>query len=133
MTDPTTGHVLTPFLCVTDCRAAIAWYAEALGAVLTDEPIEMEDGSVGHCELAVGDAAWMMSGEFPEVGVAAPATDRGAAVTLHLTVPDVDAAVDRVTAAGTPLTRGPEDTSHAGRIATFVDPFGHRWFLSTTG
>ncbi len=27
------------------------------------------------------------------------------------------------------MVRGPEDTPH-GRIAVFLDPFGHRWFLN---
>ena len=72
----------------------------------------------------------MMSDEFESAGVAAPAPDRGAAVTLHLTVADCDAAAARVTAAGVAMTRGPEDSPPAGRVAVFTDPFGHRWFLN---
>ena len=90
----------------------------------------MDDGHVGHCELGVGDARWMMSDEYPEYGVQMPAPDRGAAVTLHLRVPDCDAAVARVNAAGVEMTRGPEDSPPAGRVAVFTDPFGHRWFLN---
>jgi hypothetical protein len=52
---------LTPYLCVADARAAIEWYAAALGAEVTYEPIVMDDGRVGHCELAIGEARWMMS------------------------------------------------------------------------
>lgn len=120
---------LTPYLCVTDSRAAIEWYAAALGAEVTYEPIVMDDGRVGHCELTVDGARWMMSDEFASAGVAAPAPDRGASVTMHLTVADVDAATARVVEAGTPMVRGPEDSPPAGRVAVFVDPFGHRWFL----
>ena len=47
---------LTPYLCVADARAAIAWYVAALGAEVTCEPIIMDDGGVGHCELAIGEA-----------------------------------------------------------------------------
>lgn len=25
------------------------------------------------------------------------------------------------------MVRGPEDSPPAGRVAVFVDPFGHRW------
>lgn len=121
---------LTPYLCVPDSRAAIEWYAAALGAEVTHDPIVMDDGSVGHCELAVDGARWMMSDEFASAGVAAPSPDRGASVTLHLTVVDVDAAAARVVDAGTPMVRGPEDSPPAGRVAVFVDPFGHRWFLN---
>ncbi len=121
---------LTPYLCVRDARAAIAWYADALGAEVTYPPIVMDDGRVGHVELAVDGAGWMMSEEFESSGVAAPDPARGAAVTLHLTVGDVDAVCERVRAAGTRLDRGPEDSPPAGRVAVFRDPFGHRWFLN---
>jgi PhnB protein len=98
---------LTPYLCVRDSRAAIEWYAAALGAEVTFEPIVMDDGRVGHCELAVDGARWMMSDEFASAGVAPPDPARGACVTMHLTVADCDAAADRVRQHGVRLDRGP--------------------------
>jgi PhnB protein len=124
---------VTPYLCVADARAAIGWYAEALGAEVTYPPIEMPDGRIGHVELAVGGAGWMMSEEFESAGVAPPDPARGNAVTLHLTVGDVDALCAQVVAAGVVLDRGPEDSPPAGRVAVFRDPFGHRWFLNQPG
>jgi PhnB protein len=121
---------LTPYLCVVDARKAIEWYTEVLGAEVVYDPIEMPDGRIGHVELAVAGARWMMADEFPEAGVAAPDPARGAAVTLHLAVDDVDRLAARVVAAGTPMDRGPEDADDAGRVAVFHDPFGHRWFMS---
>lgn len=121
---------LTPYLCVADARAAIEWYVAALGAEVTYAPIVMDDGRVGHCELAIGEARWMMSDQFESAGVAAPDPDRGSAVSLHLTVTDVDAAASRVATTGTSMARGPEDSAPAGRVAVFLDPFGHRWFLN---
>lgn len=121
---------LTPYLCVPDARAAIAWYVDFLGAEVTFEPVVMPDGKVGHVELAVDGAGWMMSEEFESAGVAPPDPGRGSAVSLHLTVPDIDALCARVTAAGITLDRGPEDSPPAGRVAVFRDPFGHRWFLN---
>ena len=121
---------LTPYLCVSDSRAAIAWYAEALGAEVVLEPIVMDDGRVGHCELAVDGARWMMSDEFDSHGVAAPDPGRGSAVSLHLTVDDCDAVAARAVANGVTLDRGPEDSPPAGRVAVFRDPFGHRWFVN---
>lgn len=121
---------LTPYLCVRDSRQAIAWYAAALGAEVTFEPIVMDDGRVGHCELAVGEARWMMSDEFDSAGVAAPDPGRSSAITLHLVVDDVDAAASRVQEQGVVMDRGPEDSPPAGRVAVFRDPFGHRWFLN---
>jgi len=121
---------LTPYICVADSRAAIAWYVAALGAEVVYEPIVMADGRVGHCELAVDGARWMMSDEFETAGVAPPDPARGAAVSLHLTVADCDAVAARVQEHGVTLDRGPEDSPPAGRVAVFRDPFGHRWFLN---
>lgn len=122
---------LRPYLCVSNARAAIDWYVQVLGAEVTYQPIMMDDGRVGHVELAIGDAHWMMADAFPEVGVEPPLTDRGAAVSLHLTVDDVDAWAERVVAAGVPMDRGPQDEEYAGRIAIFHDPYGHRWYLNS--
>jgi PhnB protein len=121
---------LTPYICVADARAAVEWYVDVLGAEVTYAPIEMPDGRIGHVELAVDGAGWMMSDEFAEANVAAPDPGRGSAVSLHLTVDDVDALAARVQAAGVTMDRGPEDSEHAGRVAVFRDPFGHRWFLT---
>lgn len=120
---------LTPYLAVRDARAAIDWYVEHLGAEVTYEPIVMPDGRIGHTELTLDGARWMMSDEHPELQVEAPDPGRGAAVTLHLTVDDVDGLVERVVAGGATRDRGPEDNP-AGRVAVFRDPFGHRWFLN---
>jgi len=125
---------LTPYLCVAEARAALEWYVAALGAEVVHPPIEMDDGRVGHAELALGEARWMLSAEFPEAGVASPAADRGASVSLHLALADapaVDALAARVEQAGVPMVRGPEDSERAGRVAVFLDPFGHRWMLTS--
>lgn len=122
---------LTPYLCVAGADRALRWYVDVLGAEVVMEPILMPDGRIGHVELAVGGGRWMMSDEFETAGVAAPDPARGAAVSLHLEVPDVDALCERVVAAGVGLDRGPEDSPPAGRVAVFRDPFGHRWFLDT--
>ena len=81
---------LTPYLCVPDARAAIEWYVDVLGAEVVYAPIVMPDGKVGHVELAIDGARWMMADPYPDMGVEPPPADRGSAVSLHVTVPDVD-------------------------------------------
>jgi len=76
---------LTAYIAVDDARAAVDWYVERLGAEVTVEPIVMPDGRIGHVELAIDGARWMMSDAHPELNVEAPQRDRGNAVTLHLT------------------------------------------------
>jgi PhnB protein len=120
---------LTPYLCVADARKAIDWYARAFGAVVTYDPIVMDDGRIGHTELTIDGARFMLSDEFAELGVASPAPDRGAAVTLHLTVGDVQAVTNRAVPDGARLDRGPEPGPD-GQVAVLRDPYGHRWYLN---
>ena len=120
---------LTPYLCVADARQAMNWYAQAFGAVVTYDPIVMDDGRIGHTELKINGARFMLSDEFPEVGVASPAPDRGAAVSLHLTLDDVQAVTAQAVRQGAQLDRGPEPGPD-GQVAVLRDPYGHRWFLN---
>jgi len=120
---------LTPYLTVRDARAATSWYADALGARVVGEPYVMDDDRIGHAELDVGGATLYLADEYPELGLAGPDPGR-VSVTLHLAVPDVDAAVDRAAGCGASVERPPSDTGH-GRTAVVVDPFGHRWLLQT--
>lgn len=89
----------------------------------------MPDGRIGHVELTVDGAGWMMADEHPEIQAEAPVEGHGAAVTLHLTVTEVDPLVARLVDGGAVLDRGPEDTP-VGRVAVVRDPFGHRWMLN---
>src|SRR6202035_3931016 len=52
----TRSAAITPYIAVPDARAALAWYAEALGARVSGEPIVMPDGRIGHAELDLGGA-----------------------------------------------------------------------------
>jgi predicted enzyme related to lactoylglutathione lyase len=119
---------ITPYLAVADARRALVWYAEAFGARVLGEPVEMPDGRVGHAELQFGGARLMLSDAYPEIGVVAPQPGTGAAVTLHIDVPDVDAVTARAVDAGAALERPPADSPY-GRTATLRDPFGHRWLV----
>jgi uncharacterized glyoxalase superfamily protein PhnB len=124
---------LVPHLSVQDGPAALRWYVEVLGARETSESMLMPDGTLGHADLALGDAAFMLAGEFPDHRVEAPDPGRGSAVTLALALDsadEVDAMAQRMQAAGAVLDRGPEDDEMAGRVAVLRDPFGHRWFLN---
>jgi predicted enzyme related to lactoylglutathione lyase len=128
--DTATGPmVITPYLAVRGARSALDWYQQALGASLHGEPIVMADGRIGHAELDIGGAPVFLSDEHPEIGVDAPEPGAGATVTMHLTVPDVDAAVGRAVAVGADLMRAVANYPH-GRNGVIRDPFGHRWMIS---
>jgi len=119
----------TPYLTVHDGAAAISWYVTAFGAVEAFRVVG-DDGLLGHAELSVGTARFMLSDEHPAIGVVSPRTLGGTATAVHLEVADVDATFDRAVAAGATALRAPEDQPHGSRHGTLVDPFGHRWMLS---
>jgi PhnB protein len=121
---------LTPYLAVPDARAAIQWYVDVFGAIVTFDPIEMPDGRIGHVELDLDGARLMMADAHPELKCPAPVPGAGSPVTLHLTVADVDAVTAAAREAGAVVDRGPEDNPPVGRVAVLRDPFGHRWFLN---
>ena len=70
-TEPPRSAAL-PYLAVADARAALAWYADALGAVVVGEPIVMDDGRIGHAELNLGGGVLYLADEYPELGLKAP-------------------------------------------------------------
>jgi predicted enzyme related to lactoylglutathione lyase len=120
-----------PYLAVAtgSGRRALDWYARVLGAEPAGEPIMMDDGRVGHAELALAGGKLYLAEEFPEIGVVAPDAAR-TSVSLSLRVPDVADTVRRAVDAGGTLPR-PMYDGYGSRNATIVDPFGHRWLLHT--
>lgn len=122
--------MLSPYLAVADARAAIAFYTAAFGAVLRGAPYIMDNDRIGHAELTLGESVLMLADEFPETGFIGPLNRGGSSVTLHLTVPDVDAVLARAVAAGGTLEREPTDASY-GRTGVVIDPVGHRWMVQT--
>jgi uncharacterized glyoxalase superfamily protein PhnB len=119
-------HTLTPYLAVSDARAALDFYVEVFGAVRRADPIVMPDGKIGHAELAIGDSVLMLAEEHPEIGHVT-ATAGGASIRVE--VPDVDRAVDRAVELGAELIR-PVTASPYGRGGSFRDPFGQRWIVA---
>lgn len=126
---PTAELVSTPYLTVHDGAAAIDWYVRAFGATEQFRVVG-DDGRLGHADLAVGTARFMLSDEYPAMGVLSPRTLGGTATAIHLEVADVDATYARAVEAGATGQREPEDQPHGARHGTLVDPFGHRWMLS---
>ena len=122
---------VTPYLMVTDARAAVAYYEDVFGARVVSEPIVMDDGRVGHVEIEIGDSVLMMADEFPEMGLLGPLSRGGTSVSLVVYVPDVDATFAKAVELGATPERPPADQFHGSRAGWLVDPFGHRWSIST--
>jgi uncharacterized glyoxalase superfamily protein PhnB len=119
-------HELFAYLCVRDAAKAIEFYRQAFGA---EEKFRLNEpgGRIGHAELVFGGATLMLSDEFPEHGVLAPATDGATGVSIHLHVDNADEVMKRAAAAGATVERAPQDQFYGERSGTLRDPFGHRW------
>ena len=129
-TIPEGFHTATVYLIVKGAAEAIEFYKKAFGATELTR-LRMPDGRIGHAEIKIGDSPIMLADEFPEMGYAAPSTIGGTTVSIHLFVDDVDAMAKRAIAAGAKLLRPVEDKFYGERSGTLVDPFGHRWLITT--
>ena len=121
---------ITPYLIAKNASKAIDFYKQVFDA---KEVLRMEapNNRIGHAELTIGDSKFMISDECPEVEALAPHTPGCSAVTLHLYVEDVDKVAEKAIAHGAKLLRKIEDQFYGDRCGTIVDPFGHKWHLST--
>lgn len=117
---------ITPKLVVGDGAAALAFYAEALGA--TVEESYTVDGRIVHATLTVGELRF----ELKDAGDGDPAPTPGKhpPVLMSLGVTDADAVTDRLLAAGATVVYPVADQEYGSRGGRVADPFGHHWMVS---
>lgn len=123
---------VTPYLIVHDGPAALDFYTKAFGAVeLLRMP--MPDGRLGHAEMRIGKAIFMLADEFPDMPSVAvsPRTLGGTSAGFMIYLEGVDAFVARAVAAGAILERPVQDQFYGDRSGTVQDPFGHKWTFAT--
>ncbi len=121
---------VTPHLTIRDGKAkdAIDFYVRAFGAQELGRHAADDGVRLMHAHLLLNGGALMLNDDFPEM-MGGTATSAPAAVTLHLDVPDADAAWDRALAAGASV-RFPLDNQFWGqRYGQVADPFGHIWSI----
>lgn len=123
-------HTLTPYLVCQGAADAIAFYAQAFGAVELCR-LPGPDGRLVHAMIRIGDSPLMLMDEFPEWDSHSPQSLKGSPVTLHLYVPDVDATVAQAAAAGARVTMPVADMFWGDRYGQVEDTFGHRWGVAT--
>lgn len=122
-------HSVTAYLIVDNAAKALDFYRDAFGA---KELYRLPMGDkIGHAETRIGDTVLMLSDEWPDMNALAPNTRGGATASFVIYVPDSDAAYDRAVKAGAKPDRPVENQFWGDRIGTVVDPFGHKWSLST--
>lgn len=124
-------HTITPQLTVRGAAQAISFYQKVLGAQELLRNLAPDGTSIMHAELLCGDSRFFVQDEFPEHGSLSPQALQGSPVTLHLYVPNVDEVFDRALGAGAQAVLPVAKTFWGERYGIFLDPFGHRWSVST--
>jgi len=120
----------TPYLCVKGGADAIEFYKKAFGAREIMR-IPMVEGKIGHAELKVGEALFMLADEFPEMDFRSPQALGGTPVNIVIYVENVDELVKQAENAGAKVLRPPTDQFYGDRLAALQDPFGHSWSFAT--
>lgn len=121
-------HELYVYLRAKDAEAAVAFYKAAFGATELFRLTE-PGGRIGHVELDFGGTTVMLSSEFPEFGIHAPAPEAPSGFVIHLHVDDADATMAEAAAAGAKVIREPQDHFYGERSGTLRDPFGYDWMI----
>ena len=129
MSVPAGYEGIIPYICVENAAEAITFYERAFDA--KEEYRIANQGQIGHAEMTIADARFMLSDPWPESGAVDPKALGGTPATLHLYVEDVDAVVARAVAAGAELTRKIADQFYGDRSGMVTDPYGHRWSFAT--
>ena len=109
-------------------QEAVRFYEQAFGA--REEMRHMADDGkrIMHAHLKLNGGSLMLNDDFPEYrdgGDARPP----AGVTLHLQVPDADAAWDKALAAGGKVVFPLENQFWGDRYGQLEDPFGFSWSI----
>jgi PhnB protein len=126
------GHsTVTPYLTVHDANRAIAFYTQAFSAK-ENRRITDNDNRIGFAELQIGNSQLMLSDDYPEFGILAPAEGTVSSTAIHLYVEDADAWTEQAVAAGATVER-PIANQDGLRIRNAIVrcPFGYRWFITS--
>ncbi len=83
-----------------------------------------------HAAISIYGSMLMLVDENKDWGLQSPLSLGGTPVTLHLNVPDADAAIERAAAAGATVTMPAHDAFWGDRYGQVKDPFGHSWSIA---
>jgi PhnB protein len=120
---------VTPYLICANAEAAIDFYKKAFGA---EELFRIgQPGMVGHAELKVGNAIFMLADEHPDMGMLGPKAIGGTPVSLMIYVENVDDFAKTAVDAGLEVMKPVSDQFYGDRSGMFRDPFGHQWSFAT--
>jgi PhnB protein len=127
---PDNSSVVIPMLVCRDVSAEIDFCTTTFGAEeLGRRP--GPDGNVVHALLTIGGAMIIIEAEWPTLASRAPQPDGSSPVVIYVYVEDVDAVIERATAAGARVLLPVKHQFWGDRTGRIVDPAGHVWTIST--
>ena len=125
---------VAPYLTVSPALAAIGFYTAVFGAEQKALMPAIDGIRIMHCELLINGGSVMLADAFPEFGttrVPIPGEPVIMSVSLEFDTPEkVDETFNRATSMGGRAETNPMNSFWGTRLATFRDPFGHRWILN---
>lgn len=121
---------VTASLCVTDVKAAAAFYQKAFG--FEKRGIMNGPGNKPvHAELRMRGATIMLGPEMPEMGARSAKNIGASPTTLYLMVENVDQVVAKAVKLGAQLQGPVSDMFWGDRCGRLVDPDGYTWYIAT--
>src|ERR1700722_486194 len=125
---------ISPYITVSPAMAAIAFYTAVFDAKQKALMPALDGLRIMHCELGMNGGSIMLADAFPEFGntrVAVPGEPVMVSVSLEFeTAQRVDDIFKKATSLGAKGETTPTNSFWGTRLATFRDPFGHRWILN---
>jgi PhnB protein len=125
---------VAPYLTVSPAMAAIAFYTAVFDAKQQALMPALDGMRIMHCELLINGGSLMLSDAFPEFGntrIPIPGEPVTVSVSLEFAeAKQVDAIFARALGLGSKGETNPTNSFWGTRLATFRDPFGHRWILN---
>jgi PhnB protein len=125
---------VAPFLTVSPALAAITFYVSIFGAQQKKLVPSFDGMRIMYCELSINGGILMLADAFPEFGQTRPPVP-GELVTSSVSLEfkeakEVDDIFAKATGLGAKGETNPMNSFWGTRLATFRDPFGHRWILN---
>lgn len=131
--DPLNKKNISPVaasLCVTDVKAAVAFYQKAFGFEkrgIMNGP----DGKPIHAELNCRGTTIMLGPEFPEMGFRSAKSLGSSPVGLYVMTENVDKTVAKALKLGGTALGPVADMFWGDRCGKVVDPEGYTWTIAT--
>jgi uncharacterized glyoxalase superfamily protein PhnB len=112
---------VAPWVVTPDTGKLLEFVAAVFGGVEVGR-VPLEDGSIGHAEIRVGDTV-VLAFDRRDGWPAMPSL-------LRVFVDDADAAIERAVAAGARVVTAPATQAFGQRGGRVRDPFGNIWWIS---